>query len=41
MTATPQPERVPWHFWIAVVAAAGYLLLRLGQGVVWLLQRVF
>ncbi len=31
------PQRVPWHFWILVVAAVGYLGWRAVQGVQWLL----
>ena len=33
--ATPD-EPTPWGFRITLVAAAAYLLYRLGQGVVWL-----
>ena len=29
-------EGPPWHFWVGVAAAGGYLLWRAVQGVVWL-----
>ncbi len=33
----PAPtESAPWHFWLVVIALAGYLLWRLIQGVGWL-----
>lgn len=38
--ATGAEERAPWSFRLAVVAAAVYLLYRLGQGVVWLVEWV-
>jgi hypothetical protein len=31
-----QPARVPWHFWLLLVALLGYLGWRLVQGVGWL-----
>ncbi len=41
MTAPEEQERAvgesaPWHFWVVVVALAGYLLWRLVEGVIWL-----
>jgi hypothetical protein len=35
----PVPARVPWHFWVLVVAVAVYLGWRVVQGVEWLLAR--
>lgn len=35
----PVPARVPWHFWVLVVAVAVYLGWRVVQGVGWLLAR--
>ncbi len=32
-------DSAPWHFWIVVVALAGYLLWRLVDGVLWLIER--
>ncbi|MBT8240599.1 MAG: hypothetical protein KJN63_05170 [Acidimicrobiia bacterium] len=29
-------DSAPWHFWLVVVALAGYLLWRLVQGIWWL-----
>ena len=29
-------ESAPWHFWLIVIALAGYLLWRLIQGIWWL-----
>jgi len=29
----PVDTRVPWHFWVLVVAAVGYLVWRVIQGV--------
>ncbi len=34
----PKPQRVPWHFWILVVAAGLYLGWRAVQGILWLFQ---
>jgi hypothetical protein len=34
----PTIQKVPWHFWILVVAAGSYLGWRAVQGVIWLLQ---
>lgn len=33
----PAPARVPWHFWVLVVAVAVYLGWRAVQGLQWLL----
>lgn len=33
----PESARVPWHFWVLVVAVAVYLGWRVVQGVQWLL----
>jgi hypothetical protein len=33
---TPDTSKVPWHFWILILAAALYLGWRLVQGVGWL-----
>ncbi len=27
-----EPHKTPWHFWVGVVAAAGYLLWRAIEG---------
>lgn len=35
----PKSSRVPWHFWILVVALVLYLGWRLVEGVGWLLNR--
>ncbi|MGI9606420.1 MAG: hypothetical protein ACR2P0_09815 [Acidimicrobiales bacterium] len=34
---TDAERETPWHFWVIVVALAGYLLWRLIVGVGWLL----
>ena len=34
----PETESAPWHFWLIVLALAGYLLWRLVQGVGWLVS---
>ena len=31
-------QSAPWHFWIVVVALAGYLLWRLVDGIIWLVS---
>jgi hypothetical protein len=33
-------SKVPWHFWLVVVALVGYLGWRLVDGVIWLFQRL-
>ena len=33
-------ERVPWHFWILVVALVIYLGWRLLQGIAWVADKV-
>lgn len=33
--ATQAPTKVPWHFWVMVVALVGYLGWRLIEGVLW------
>lgn len=33
-------RKVPWHFWVMLVAVVGYLGWRLLEGVVWLLQQL-
>jgi hypothetical protein len=38
MIGDPPDTRVPWHFWILVVAAAIYLGWRAVQGVQWLID---
>ena len=43
LTAEDDTERTvgqsaPWHFWIVVVALAGYLLWRLVEGAIWLVS---
>ena len=35
----PKPQRIPWHFWVLLVAAAVYLGWRAVQGIGWLLNR--
>jgi hypothetical protein len=40
MSERPVEERTPWHFRLLVGAAALYLLLRFGQGVAWVVDRV-
>ncbi len=37
----PVDERTPWGFRITLALTALYLLYRLGQGVVWLFDRLF
>jgi hypothetical protein len=37
--AEPPDTKVPWHFWIVVVAAGLYLLWRLVDFVLWLFGR--
>ena len=32
--------KVPWHFWVVVVALVAYLGWRLVAGIAWLLERV-
>ena len=39
-TATKPPERVPWHFWLMVVALIAYLGWRLVQGLGWIVQQI-
>ncbi len=34
-------ERTPWGFRLTLAATALYLLYRLGQGVVWVFERIF
>ena len=38
--ASRAPERVPWHFWVMVVALVAYLGWRLVQGVAWAIAHV-
>ena len=38
--AAPNPAKVPWHFWVVVVALVAYLGWRLVVGVGWLIERV-
>ena len=38
--AEPRDERLPWHFWLLVVAVTVYLGWRAVQGVVWLIDVV-
>ncbi|MCU1452224.1 MAG: hypothetical protein JWN46_370 [Acidimicrobiales bacterium] len=33
-----RPQRVPWHFWLMLVALVVYLGWRLVQGIQWLLH---
>jgi hypothetical protein len=35
----PKAQKVPWHFWILIVALAIYLGWRAVQGVEWLIHR--
>ena len=37
LTAT---SKVPWHFWVVVVALVAYLGWRLVTGIGWILERV-
>lgn len=37
--AAPVPKP-PWHFWVLVAAAGGYLGWRLVQGVAWVVERL-
>lgn len=39
----PEPEELPtpWGFRITLIAVSGYLIWRLIQGVVWVVERVF
>ena len=39
MIGDPPDTKVPWHFWILVLAAALYLGWRAVQGVEWLISR--
>ncbi len=32
------PVKAPWHFWLMVIAAAGYLVWRLIEGLGWALE---
>ena len=36
--AAPQRAKVPWHFWLLLVALAVYLGWRLLQGIAWLVR---
>ena len=38
--STPPVAKVPWHFWLVVVALVAYLGWRLIVGVAWLADRV-
>ena len=38
-TKTPPVAKVPWHFWLVVVALVAYLGWRLIVGVAWLIER--
>ena len=33
------PVKAPWHFWVMVFAAGGYLLWRLVEMVLWLVEK--
>ncbi len=35
ITETTKTDKVPWHFWLLVVALVAYLGWRLLQGVIW------
>jgi len=35
----PPPQKIPWHFWLLLIAAGVYLGYRAIQGVGWLLSR--
>jgi hypothetical protein len=35
----PKAQRVPWHFWVIIVALSIYLSYRAFQGVEWLIHR--
>ncbi len=35
-----QTAKVPWHFWVVVVALVAYLGWRLIEGIVWLVGQV-
>jgi hypothetical protein len=39
-TAVDTDEKVPWHFWVLVVAVVAYLGWRLIQGLAWLVDKV-
>jgi hypothetical protein len=39
-TDTKTDEKVPWHFWVLVVAVVVYLGWRLLQGLGWIVQQV-
>ncbi len=32
--------KVPWHFWLVVVALVGYLGWRLIVGIIWLIEKL-
>jgi len=36
---TPEPQKIPWHFWVLIVAATIYLGWRAIQGIEWLVSR--
>jgi hypothetical protein len=35
----PKPQKVPWHFWLLLLAAGVYLGYRAVQGIGWLISR--
>lgn len=37
--AAPEEAKVPWHFWVVVVALVGYLGWRAIEGVAWIAGR--
>ena len=38
--AEPRKERLPWHFWLLLVAVVVYLGWRAVQGVMWVMDLV-
>ena len=38
--ATAPTEKVPWHFWLMVVALVAYLGWRLVDGIIWVADKI-
>ncbi|MGY6499651.1 MAG: hypothetical protein ACXIVQ_01945 [Acidimicrobiales bacterium] len=39
-TEDPDSVKAPWHFWVMVIAAVGYLGWRGVEAVIWLIQQI-
>lgn len=38
-TTAVRTSKIPWHFWLVLIAASGYVGFRAIEGMIWLVQQ--